>query len=134
MKLLFVSLIVALGVGCGDTIIHNELPTTPTETAPKVVSTTIEFRVTGNLSLVRVRYSDTIDGIEQTVTGLPYFFSFSTTKDTMFVSLDVTPVTLNSIVENPFLTAKILINGELFREGSSTDLLTSLVVNGQWRR
>lgn len=131
-------ILLVLGVGlaaaCGDTIVN--VPTTPTPTAPTApTSVRLEFRVTGNANSARIRYSTPLDGLVQTTTTLPFFTSFSTTADTMFLSLEVTPISYSAIVLNPFLSAQILVNNTLFREATSTDfLLYPISVNGTWRK
>ena len=128
---LFLALFVS---ACGDTIVN--VPTAPTtvSTTPTVVNTKIEFRVTGNPNSVRIRYSTERDGLIQTVTTLPFFTSFTTTSDNLFLSLEVTPISY-SVLQFPFLSAQIFVGGNLFREATSSEyLLNTLVVNGTWRR
>src|SRR5215471_16050818 len=132
-KLLLIA-IASLTIGCGDTNITNQIPTTPTPTTP--TGNTIEFRVTGNANSARIRYSNSDDGIAQTVSALPFFYSFNTTDAEMFLSIEVTPVQNGQLIldPNPFLAAQIFVNNKLFREGSSVDYTTTLEVSGNWRR
>jgi len=121
---------------CGDTVVTT-VPTSPTPTtkAPEVIRTTIEFRVVGNASSVRVRYSSPVDGLAQVVTALPYFNSFVTTTDTMFLSLEVLPIAYPFVLNYPFLSIQIVINGAMFREASSQEfILNPLQIFGTWRR
>jgi hypothetical protein len=137
IKLNLVGLILALGItsACGDTIVNN-LPPTPVDTTTKVTLTNIEFRVTGNANSVRVRYTNSLDGTVQTVTSLPFFNSFNTDKTAMFLSITVTPLQSAALIldPNPFLTAQIFVNDVIFREASSIDYSTNLVVSGDWRK
>jgi len=132
------SLLVALLLvaGCGDTIVNNLPPTAPTpEKAPAVIKTTIEFRVVGNASSARVRYSSPVDGLAQVVTSLPYFNSFVTEASSMFLSLEATPVAYPTIITFPFLSIQIVAGGTTFREATTSDAtLSPLQVSGTWRR
>ena len=123
-----------LVAGCGDTIVNNLPPTAPT-TPPAVVRTVIEFRVQGNASSVRVRYSSPLDGLAQVVTSLPYFNSFTTTADSMFLSLEAAPLTYPTIITSPFLAVQIVAGGVMFREATSNDFFfVPLQASGTWRR
>lgn len=135
MRLLPVLLIAAVSAArCGDTIIQNILPTNPTDTTPKVVVNTFQYRVGGNASSVRIRYSNEKDGLIQSTTTLPFFTSFSSTASSVFLSLDVTPISYPTGTVAPFVSAQIFVNGDLFREASSNDLtLQTVSVNGTWR-
>ena len=95
----------------------------------------IEFRVQGNASSVRVRYSSPLDGLVQVVTSLPYFNSFSTEASSMFLSLEATPTAYPFAVNVPVLQVQIFANGSLFREASSADFsLNTISVSGTWRK
>ena len=122
--------------GCGDTIVNYPSPTSPTvvtDTTSK--ASTIQFRVTGNAQSVRVRYSNERDGLVQTVTTLPFFTSFTSTSSNLFLSLEVTPISFSAITDYPFLNAQIFVNGDLFREASSTSFfLNTISVDGTWRK
>jgi hypothetical protein len=125
-------------IACGDTVIN--VPTTPTPIpdttkAPPVVKTVIQFRVLGNATSVRVRYSTPDDGVTQVVTSLPYFVTRTITGDSLFLSLEGTPISYGFSVLYPFLTVQIVVNNTVFREASSQDfMLTPLAVSGQWRQ
>src|SRR6187402_3493049 len=58
----------------------------------------IEYRVNGNPNSVRVRYSNALDGLVQVVTTPPYAISVQTQLDSLFVSIDATPISY------PFVT------------------------------
>lgn len=128
-----------LAAGCEKTYFINSgdggsaTPTAPSN--PVVNDTKVEFRVVGTASSVRVRFSSPADGINQTVTTLPYSVSFNTTQSAIFLSLDVTPISYPTLFGPNFLVAQIVVNGSLFREASSQDsLLNTLTVSGTWRR
>lgn len=126
--------------GCGlfergqTNVTVNNGPTGPSGTN---TTTKIEYRVTGNASSVRIRYFNVSDGLIQTVTTLPFTTSFTTTESSLFLSLDVTPLSWPTTVTsgNAFLSAQIFAAGNLFREDTSNDFLSNtLSVNGTWRR
>jgi hypothetical protein len=130
-----IALLATLGnvIGCdrGDTVV-NVLP--PDGPSP-VVRNNVIFRVTGNASSVRVRYSNPTDGLLQVITALPYSAGFSSTQTSIFLSLEVTPITFPFNVTQPFTSAQIFVNDTLFREASSADFLsTTLFVSGTWRQ
>ena len=96
---------------------------------------TIEFRITGNATGVKVRYNNSLDGLIQFQTTLPYSISFTNSKDTIFLSLEATPAGYNTATFSPFLSVQIYVNVVLFREASSNDfLLGTLSVSGTFRR
>ena len=135
MRSCLVVLVALLVAGCGDTIVN--LPTTPTPstTTPAVKTTTIQFRVIGNATSARVRYSTPLDGLGQVVTSLPYFNTVTTTGDSLFLSLEGSPISYGFGVLYPFLSVQIVVNGIVFREATSQDFLTApLSVSGQWRQ
>jgi hypothetical protein len=136
MRSILVVLVALLVAGCGDTIINvPNQPSAVTSSTTAATSNKLEFRVTGNASSARFRYSTPLDGLVQTTTTLPFFTSFSTKADDMFVSLEVTPISYSAIVNNPFLSAQIIVNNTLFREATSTDFfLYTISVSGVWRR
>jgi hypothetical protein len=137
LRSLVVAVVALVIAGCGDTVIN--VPTAPKETTtttpPPVPRTTIEFRVVGNASSVRVRYSTPVDGLTQVITSLPYSSSFSTTATTLFLSLEVTPLNYPLLSGNPFLAIQIVVNGALFREATANDTTSNtLSVSGTWRQ
>lgn len=113
----------------------NNLPDFPSTNSPTTKIAHIELRVTGNANQVRVRNSNPVDGLTQTITTLPYLTSFDITEDTFFLTLDVTPLSYPANIQFPFLNAQIFVDGKLFREATSGDwLLNTLSVNGTWRQ
>jgi len=125
-----------LPIACGDTIVN--VPTTPSPTpttTPAPVKHTIQFRIVGNASSVRVRYSTPIDGLAQVVTSLPYLNTQTTVDTTMFLSLEATPIGFGFAVLYPFVNVQIVVDNVVFREASAQDFfLTPLAVSGQWRQ
>ena len=133
-KTLLVSVVCALTMAAcrGETIIVPAAPT-PVPAAP--TKHTIQFRVTGNASSVRVRYSEPIDGLGQVVTSLPYFNTLTIAGDSLFLSLEGTPLNYGGAVFFPFLSVQIVVDNTVFREATSQDfLLSPLSVSGQWRQ
>jgi hypothetical protein len=132
--------LVALSVAaCGDTILN--VPTSPSPNAsatpnvPVLGRHTIAFRVQGNPSAARVRFSTPIDGLVQVTTTLPYNATFQTNSDNMFLSLEGTPLSYPIAINNPFFSIQIIVDGYLFREATSAEfLLNTLSINGTWRQ
>jgi hypothetical protein len=122
-------------IGCNRTFIS--VPTSPSNssTTPAVITSKIEFRVNGNAVSARIRYTTERDGIIQTVSTLPFFATFSTTTDNMFLNLEVTPTGYSGVIQYPFMSAQIFVNGDLFREVTSNEFfLNTITVSGTWRR
>lgn len=128
---LLVVLLALFTMGCDEEITVN-IPPAP---SPIVTFSTIEFRVLGNAQTVRIRHANSVDGLSQVTTVLPYVIAFKTDRASMFLSLDVTPLSYPFDIFAPFLSAQIFVDGALFREGSSSDFaLTTLSVTGTWRK
>ena len=145
-RLLVLVVVAVLVAACSDTIVMvptapgtvpvvtNPNQPTPTPT-PQPIQTRIEFRVAGNASSVRVRYSTPADGLAQVVTTLPYNISIATTEATLFLSLEALPMAYAFNITHPFLSVQIVAGGVMFREAVTTDfLLNPVVVSGTWRR
>ena len=115
-----------------------QIPTGPSDNTTTVTTplvNQVQYRVSGNATSAKIRFSSTADGLTQTVSSLPFFTSFSSTDPNLFVSLEVTPISYPFTVTSPFMVAQIYVNGSLFREASSADfLLTTLSVFGTYRR
>jgi hypothetical protein len=128
-----VLLVVALGTtaACHDTdIAATALPVTPT---PPPLNA-IEFRVSGTALSARIRFSDPRDGLSQVVSALPYVVDTATRDTTIFLSLDVTPLSFPFVVGSPFMSAQIIVNQAVFREATSSDTSgATLSVSGTWR-
>ena len=139
MKSIILFLVTLVVVGaCNRTYITSPSPTptpTPTTTPLPVTSNTIEFRVLGNATNVNIVYSFPTDGITLVTSVLPYDVSYSTSSDTVFLSLSATPITYPFSVLVPFLSVQIFANGNVFREATSSDfLLNTISVSGTWRK
>jgi hypothetical protein len=110
---------------------QNKSPTSPSN----VAESKIEFRVNGNATSVRIRISNANDGLSQIITTMPYTSNLTTKEDSLFVSLEATPISYSALTVFPFLSVQIFVNGKLFREATSNEfLLNTLFVNGTWRR
>ena len=130
-------------IGCSDTnVIYPPLspstvvttPTNPNNPQVPVTTNKIEFRVTGNATGARVRYSNSNDGIAQVTTVLPFVFNITTNQSSIFLSLEATPTGYGILTTTPFMAAQIFVNGLLFRETASSDFfLSTLTVSGTWR-
>jgi hypothetical protein len=116
--------LLALITGC--TRVYNQQPTAPSTTVDtgtkKVIHDNIEFRVIGNATGARVRYSNTLDGLLQITTTLPFQISIDSIKDTIFLSLEATPTGFSGATLSPFMEVQIFVNGNLFREASSSSI------------
>ena len=124
-------------VGCDKTYIlppTTPTPITTTPTTPTVPRTAdlVEFRVTGEgdwLSPVVVRVSNSLDGLTQTLTVLPYSSSISV------ADLDLAFLWADARVSGVgFLHVAIYVNGVIFREASSTRIDPVVAVSGSYRR
>ena len=126
-------LVVLLLAACGS---DRDITLAPAAPTPAPTPThTIEFRVIGNASSVRVRHVNPVDGLSQVTTVLPFVVSLRTEQTVMFLSLEVLPLSYPPGILFPFLSVQIFVNGALFREGSSADLLMlPISVSGTWRR
>lgn len=135
-KFLFLSLLLLSFIpisGCDDDT--NTVNVLNSPTGPSGGKTIIEFRVSGNASQARIRYSNPNDGLSQVVTTLPFTTSFTTSQSTIFVSLEATPLTFPFSVLYPFNAVQIFADGNLFREASSADFLQSTIgVSGTYRK
>jgi hypothetical protein len=135
LRIATVCLLIGLGTGCDrsrDQVIVN-VPTAPT--GPAVTMNMMEFRVIGNANAVRIRHINPVDGLTQLSTVLPFVLTLRTEQVVMFLSLEVTPQSYPPGLLTPFLQAQIFVNGTLFREASSADLLlTPISVSGTWRK
>jgi hypothetical protein len=105
---------------------------------PQIQNQTIEFRVTGNATGARIKYSTSVDGTVQVLTTLPFVqqVTLPSTVTTSFLSLEATPLSYGSAAAYyPYMTVQIFVNGVIFREAGSNDfLLTTLSVSGNYRR
>ena len=136
MRSLLVILVALLIAACRPTTnVTVTSPTAPPPAAPAVVKHTIQFRVNGNATSVRVRYSTPIDGLGQVVTSLPYFNTLVVAGDSLFLSLEGTPISYGFAVFYPFFSVQIVVDNNVFREATTQDfMLTPLSISGQWRQ
>jgi len=144
IRILLLGTVTISAIGCDKTYVFPQptsptpitttptTPTTPTPTTPRPALDLVEFRVTGDgewLSPVVVRVSNSVDGLTQVVTVLPYTESFSIADINLaFLSLDA------RVSGVGFLHAAIYVNGTLFREASSTRIDPVVSVSGTYRR
>jgi hypothetical protein len=135
-RILLVALVLSTTIACGDTIVN--LPNDPSAVSnktPVVVKHTVQFRVIGNASSVRIRYSTPIDGLGQEITSLPNFTTRTVSGESLFLSLEATPIGYAYGVLYPFLAVQIVVDDTVFREATTQDfLLAPLAVSGQWRQ
>lgn len=135
-----IPLILAVGiVACRDVVnVTSPTPTptvSPTPTPTPIVLNTIEYRVNSNASSVKITYSFPTDGLTLVTSVPPYDTSYSTTLNTVFVSLSATPVSYPFNILTPFTSVQIFANGNIFREATSSDfLLGTISVSGTWRK
>jgi len=124
-----VLLLALAACACGDTNVDIVNPVAPPPVVPVVVADLIEFRVDGDLPLVTVRVNNSIDGLSQTTTVLPYTSELVIRdRDAVFLSVDA------RATGTGFLHASIFINGVIFREASSNSINPLVSVNGTYRR
>lgn len=142
-QILLVAILSAL-VGCSETRINDNpnggfssftTPTQPTVPAnPAPVIRKFEFRVNGNAQQIRVLYSTPNDGLVQVISAVPFSASFVSADTSLFLTMDVTPISFPVTVIYPFLTAQILVNDIVFRSANSVTFLSEpLSVSGTWR-
>jgi hypothetical protein len=82
---------------------------------------TIEYRVLGTARLAYIVYTSSIHGSTELTTGLPWFASFRTDKDKVFVSLYARAENAGTV------RVQVLVNGEIFREASTDGFFGSAV-------
>ena len=126
-RLLLAWLPAGLGlIACEDKIIV-QAPTAPTPpTAP--IPDRIEFRVLGTHRSVTIRHVNAQDGTTIVRSDLPYFASFTTIRDSMFLSLEA------FATGDGFLQVQLWINGYLLQEATSSDSDPRLNVTVNYRR
>ena len=112
---------------------NSPSPVSPTNPTTPSTATRIEFRVNGSSTTARIRYTNAVDGTSQVISSLPYVTTISTNESNMFLTLEATAVAYN-FVPYPFMSVQIFVNGVLFREAVSDNLLNPLSVAGTWRK
>ena len=132
-----VVLLALIVAACGDTVINIPSPS-PVDTPnpiPVVTKDKIQFVVTGNAVSVKVKYSSSVEGLNQTTTTLPFQSTISSSADGTFLFLEATPSGYSALVVNPFVAVQIFVNGSLFREAATTSAFNETVsVSGTYRR
>lgn len=122
-----VLLLLLLTPACGD---ETETPTRPDPAVATVNAVDlIEFRVVGNAVTSTVRYTTSIDGTAQVTTGLPFSVTVRTSRERVFLSLDVS-VQVAGPALNTFVIAQIFVNGSLFREAYGSGQLPTVTASG----
>lgn len=124
--------IVLLTTAC-DYDVHLTTPTTPTPIATTTTATKddlVEFRVSGTVPIVTVRVNNSLDGLSQVTTVLPFSSQLNITgRNTVFLSLEAQGTGTG------FIHAAIFVNGVIFRESSSAAVFNPIItVNGTYRR
>jgi hypothetical protein len=139
MSKFLVSLLIACACSCSDKsndrcedienrearkqcIDQRDAGAIPAPTPLPVAKTyTIEYRVIGDVRQADITYVSDIYGSNDVLTGLPWFASFKTSNNRVFVSLSALA---NS---DGVLRVQILVDGVLFREGSTDGFFGSSV-------
>lgn len=101
-------------------------PTEPTPIPIPVARTyTVEYRVIGTARRANIVYVSSVHGSTELTTGLPWFASFRTNRDNIFVSLYA------RAEGEGVVRTQILVDGELYREASTDGILgTGVEVSG----
>lgn len=141
MSKFLVSLLIACACSCSDKsndrcedienrearkqcVDQRDAGATPAPTplpSPTPKTYTIEYRVIGDVRQADITYVSDIYGSNDILTGLPWFASFKTSNNRVFVSLSALA---NS---DGVLRVQILVDGVLFREGSTDGFFGSSV-------
>lgn len=129
-KLLLLALLVP-ALSCNEIYTDGSSPTQPSNNG-RTTAYQIEYRVFGTATSITARYSNSEDGLNQVQTSLPFLITVGSNKDTIFLSLEAVAQSFGSAA--PFMNAQILVNGQLFREASTTNFFTPLIVSGTYRR
>jgi len=122
---------VLLLAACDRTTNYISAPTTPTPIPTGTADDLVEYRVLGDsetLSGVLVRLSNSVDGLSQQRTVLPFFQALNVNRDSVFLSLDARGAGTG------FLYVGIFVNGVMFREASSTVTNPFVAVSGTYHR
>jgi hypothetical protein len=124
------ALALALAVACNRTTVTN--PNAPSTVPGSTIgsgagTTTIEFRVSGDMA-ARVKADDSVDGLTDTTTALPYSQTLRVTGSApLFLSLSAQGSLCG------FLHAQIFVNGIIFRDASSQNCAPLVAVDGTYR-
>jgi len=118
------------------TKVYNESPTSPSATVapgtPKVADK-IEFRVFGQQlsGPVNVKITDPINGNTLYSGGVPYFASFTSNQDSIFLFIEANAL---GTFSTSGLQVQIFVNGTLFREAFSQGFSMTCQASGTYRR
>ena len=96
----------------------------PPPAPPKVHD--FEFRVTGTLRGVDVALNSTAEGTTSITTDLPWFATVRSTRTSMFLSLAAQGLGFGT------LTVQLFVDGQLFREATSSGFDPRAAISGQW--
>lgn len=121
-------LLVLFVVGCDDNKLRPENPVGPDD-PPDRLTTRIDYRVNSTIRNLDVAYSNAVQGTTFVTTDPPWFTSFETTRERVFVYLKVEAPSTN-FLEGP-LVGQIFVNGELFREATARGFAPVVVVSGE---
>jgi len=135
LKLMCVALALAMSIHCTRVIYPPTGPSQTTNVTPTITKDIVSFRVLGNAVGAKVRFSNSIDGLNQITTSLPFQQSIESAKDNAFFYLEATSNGYPASVSNPFLSVQIVVNGNLFREASTTSVFfDTITVSGTYHR
>ena len=112
--------------------ITNPSPLPPT--TPVINQTKIEYRVIGNAVAATIRHTDSLNGLTQVTSVLPYVTTWNSNQSSIFLSLEATPTGFPATITSAFMAVQIFVNGVVFREAASSSFVFStLSINGTWR-
>jgi hypothetical protein len=134
MRLIPLLLIITALAGCNEVRVIN--PTSPSGSSNNSGTvngqkSVIEFRVSGTATTATIRHINSMDGLTQITTNLPFSTRVETNLSSIFVSLEASTGTTTI---STFLSVQIFVDGFLFRESSVTSFSPVLSVSGTYRR
>lgn len=101
----------------------------PSPTPVPVETHEFEYRVNGSVEgPVNFAFADSTNGTTFMSSTLPWFTSFKSNRESLFLSLKVDAFTVGTLV------AQIFVDGQLFREAVSDGTDSSISVSGQWNQ
>jgi len=104
------------------------LPACHRDEEPSAPPDAIEYRVVGTVGVATVRYSNSLDGFTQVVSGLPFTYTVTSTRATQYLTLDAAATTFG------YLQVQIFVNGVVFRDANITASAPTVGVSGTFRR
>jgi len=131
-RAILAAIIGIVATGCDDNHSYNFSDTANplAPVMPAITDTMVEFRVSGDLPNVTVRISNSLDGLTQVTTVLPYSQRIVFRDESVvFLSLDA-----RATSGSGFLHVAIFVNGILFREASTSTFAPYVAVSGTYRR